>query len=325
MQIELNVQLELSVWLEQCPLLQHTHAMIRSHEHPHYMSALDRFVEQCLVQLDAFVPALGLFATDPVVGVDILFETLNSVKAIPTLLKRLPVPATLSAAQADETGLRQTPANLETAVRLHLAHLVILGYQQVAIIEPTLADKWVNMYHRTVTTYLSQQADQTSLALTLDQPCQPLSFDQAVQHYVTRFDETGALPMYVIGMLPFSPHASHSLFDAVNDMLPLLNPVFRLAQEVVFDAKEVLNAGIFAFASENGLSLAQAVRQIHDSLALQSDISARLAQSYYEELKQTEETIEATLATHPHNAWLMAFSQDVLVASQAMTHKWKPA
>lgn len=325
MEVELKAQPKSSVSLEQYPLLQYTHAMIRSYEHPDYMNALDRFVAQCLAELEPFVPMLGPFATDLVVGVDILFESLQSIETIPSLLDRLPMPATQSAAQVAVTRLPQTPANLETAVRLQLAQLVILGYQQVALIEPTLADKWLKMYHRTVTTYLSQQADQTSLALTLNEPRSPLSFELAVQHYITRFGETGALPMYVISMLSFSPRASHSLFDAVNEILPLLNPVFRLAQDVVFDAKEVLNAGIFAFASENSLSLAQAVEKIHDSRELQSDISMRLAQSYYEQLEQTQQLIEQTVAIRQHKDSLIAFSQDVLNAAQAMTQRWKPA
>jgi hypothetical protein len=314
-------QLELLDWLEQYPLLHEAHTMIRSQEYPDYLRAADGFAQKILAQLDQPAPVGALFGTDLVVGIDRLFESLKYVDQVTLLFNQLSVPATLKTAMKDIVELSQSPLTLLTAVRLELAHLMIAGYEQLSTVDTTLADRWLSLYHHTVLTYLRQQAAQTSLALLQNLPCLSASFEWATQHYITRFDETASLPMYVMGVVSFSPHASHSLFDALIEILPPLNQLLRLAQDIVYDPNEILNTGIFAYASEHNLSLAQAVQEINGSTDLQHDISNRVAQCYALQLAQTQQFIQTAAAIHDDKAWLLAFGEDVINMSKDMIHR----
>jgi hypothetical protein len=322
-------QVELTGWLAHYPTLQQAHSVIRSHQNPDYMRRVDQFGKRCLAQFHHAVAVDALFGGDLVVGIDMLFESLQSIEAVPQLFRQLPVPATPDDASADALYLSQYlvqhPLDLLTAVRLELAELMVIGHNQLSAFDPALADYWFKVYHHTILTYLRQQADQTSLALSQHTPCLSASFEWAVRHYSTRFDETGALPMYVMGVVSFSPYASQNFLDTLVETLPPLSQLLRLAQDVVYDPKEVLNTGIFAHASENSLTLAQAVQELQESPDLQETVSCRLSECYYDLLQQTRQFTETTAAICHDNGWLTAFSQDILNTSRDMTRKWKPS
>jgi hypothetical protein len=71
--------------------------------------------------------------------------------------------------------------------------------------------------------------------------------------------------MAIAAVLPFSEYASQQMFVAVIELSECFEPLFRLVQDVWFDPKDKLNLGIFAIASQNGISIAEASKLVASS------------------------------------------------------------
>lgn len=82
------------------------------------------------------------------------------------------------------------------------------------------------------------------------------SFSEGVEEFLQGYGETGAGTMSLVGSLPFSTlpleelEGLLELYTGPSSLLPLMDRLLRLAQDVSFDPDEPLNTGVFAAAAE---------------------------------------------------------------------------
>ncbi len=116
--------------------------------------------------------------------------------------------------------------------------------------------------------------------------------------YITRFGSTAALSIAIAGVLPFSEYASQQMLVSVMEMSECFEPLFRLVQDVWFDPKDKLNLGIFAVASEKGISIAEASKLIASSQYAVASVESQLQEAEQAYLVRTRKAIDNLLARY---------------------------
>jgi len=93
------------------------------------------------------------------------------------------------------------------------------------------------------------------------------SFSEGVEEFLHRYGETSAGSVALLGSLPFSElpleevEGLLELCTGPSGLLPLMDRLLRLAQDVSFDPAEALNTGVYATAAEQRRSLLALLEQ----------------------------------------------------------------
>ncbi len=109
------------------------------------------------------------------------------------------------------------------------------------------------------------------------------SFSEGIEEFLHTYGETSAGSMAVLGSLPFSelPLAEvEGLLEMCigpSGLLPIVDRLLRLAQDVRFDPSEALNTGVFATAAEQHRSLLDVLKGSGSSLP---ELDARLREEW---------------------------------------------
>jgi hypothetical protein len=243
----------------------------------------------------------------------IIFDTLQPLTAPEAAVKYL---------QSERDGM-----SLHEAVCLHIAYLTWEGYRRTSDVTAALARDWVSLWQSRIREQNIQQFEHTRVQLNARQYRPDAStFEAGVAGYLNRFGETGALSMAVLGAFPFSRYANRELLNGVMWLLDVFVPLFRLAQDVMYDPDEKLNSGIYALAAERQISVGEAYRQLKDGVIPTDDLEKRLQASFEKHLVEAQAAASYILSDYIYREsgrLLNDFSVAMLFVARTMTQPWK--
>jgi hypothetical protein len=304
--------------------IRQAHQIIRAHHNPYYVAAVDQFERACLQQMQA-EPWEVLFGTDLVIGIDLLFENANSLTMLDHYTDHLLAQNPLNASD-DITA----DSSLYDAIRTYTVLLPQLGREWITQkgAPSNLIDQWEESFRRSLHTYIRVQRKHTYIVLGGEHPLASFDFAQAALDYSTQFASTSGFGLSCSGVFGFSPFLTSESLIALEHVTTLLEPLYRLALDVAFDADEMLNAGLYAFAHEHQISLSSAHQRLIADSDLQKQIQNSLYTLYIQEAAAVQARLEVLSALYAHHNWfpmLHALTQDALTISNALTSRWKLA
>ena len=271
---------------DEFPLLLQAHRVIRTSRSARYFERADR-ISIAIMQPFRIRNGLELLTGTNMAALDQLFEDAPDVPRLNQIVTEM------QALTDPDTAAQFAPTEMtvEEAIKTQVAFLTTQGMTQLS--QSSWSDKWLAAWQDAMLRQNTQQLAHCKTALTPDyRPPISIGFEAASDLYLEQFGETGALTVMIIGALPFAAEADTadaSLLEESQFVLQHLARLLRLAQDVRPDGTERLNLSVFATASTQTLTLAEA------RLLLRSDasfgIQRQLLQVYQHQRDETQRAL----------------------------------
>lgn len=241
-----------------------------------YWRYADMFTGQLFTQTWGVPLEIARLAGSDLAVIDTLYEEANTLEELDAL--------TLALQQALDPSIPLTDSPLISATQTIIRAITLAGQARMEQFGPEVSEAWLRLWMQKLTLQNHQQQNLNSIRITHQSGTNPVELlneftaDQAASDYIEMTAETSAVNVAILGALPHAQGMDAATltqlitaFDfqeqalAEPKFLSMIARIFRLAQDIKFNATEFPNIYYYTLATAKQIPLADMPNRPLDS------------------------------------------------------------